>query len=236
MTEQEEAEPMRSRRMWIRRQFLGVLLGILVLNPAWVAGADTVGMEAGSRDFIESLADQTVRSLTAPDISRSERVDRFRTLFNEHFAVRSIGRWVLGKYWRKADKTERAEYHTLFEDLMAVSYVDRFASYAGENLGVVKTIAKDEKRATVFSKINRGTTGEPISVNWRVGGRNGLYKVTDIVVEGTSMSMTLRNEFASIIKQRGGTIAGLLEALREKTATLKAETAEAAKSKSVAAN
>jgi len=42
-----------------------------------------------------------------------------------------------------------------------------------------------------------------------------------VIVEGTSMSNTLRSDFGSIIRQKGGSIAGLISALREKTASLK---------------
>jgi phospholipid transport system substrate-binding protein len=54
---------------------------------------------------------------------------------------------------------------------------------------------------------------------WRVGRQDALYKVLDVVVEGVSMSITLQNEFASIIKNTGS-VAGLIEELRKKTAQL----------------
>ena len=44
-----------------------------------------------------------------------------------------------------------------------------------------------------------------------------------LVVEGASMSQTLRSDFGSIIRRKGGHVSGLLEELRIKTASLKAE-------------
>lgn len=205
---------MRTRRTFIAALACAAFLGLVRPAPA------EANFAQGAETFIASLADQAVQSLTVKGIDRGERVARFRAMFNDRFAVRSIGRWVLGKFWRKATDDEKVEYQKLFEDLMVASYVDRFANYAGEKLEITKTIDKDGKTATVFSRIMRDGAGDPISVNWRVGGKNGVYKVADVVVEGTSMSATLRSEFASIIKQRGGTVAGLLEALREKTASL----------------
>jgi phospholipid transport system substrate-binding protein len=38
------------------------------------------------------------------------------------------------------------------------------------------------------------------------------------MVEGVSMALTQRDEFAAIIQQRGGKVEGLLAALRKKTA------------------
>ena len=206
--------------MWTRRFFMAVLACVVIFGTTRPSAADN-NFTKGAEAFIAGLADQAVQSLTAPGITREERVNRFRTMFNESFAVRSIGRWVLGRHWRKASEAEQTEYQALFEDLMVASYVDRFANYAGETLEITKTLDKNGKTATVFSRIVRDGAGDPISVNWRVGGKNGVYKIADVVVEGTSMSATLRSEFASIIKQRGGTVGGLLEALREKTASLR---------------
>ncbi|MSO85400.1 MAG: ABC transporter substrate-binding protein, partial [Rhodospirillales bacterium] len=50
--------------------------------------------------------------------------------------------------------------------------------------------------------------------------------IVDVVVEGTSMSNTMRADFTSVINQKGGQISGLIETLREKTAALKQQEAE----------
>jgi phospholipid transport system substrate-binding protein len=39
----------------------------------------------------------------------------------------------------------------------------------------------------------------------------------DVVVEGISMGITQRDEFASVIRNHGGKVEGLLAALRKKT-------------------
>lgn len=205
---------MPSRRFVIAA-IAAVLCGVL---PATAARADA-GKEAEA--FISSLADQAVQSLTIPNITRAERVDRFRKLFNQHFAVKSIGKWVLGKHWSQATEAEKTEYQGLFEDLMVATYVDRFANYSGEQLTIQKSLAGEEGTVTVFSQIMRKNPGDPVNVAWRVAGKDDVRKVMDVMVEGTSMSTTLRSEFASIVSQKGGSIAGLLAALREKTASLK---------------
>jgi ABC-type transporter MlaC component len=62
-----------------------------------------------------------------------------------------------------------------------------------------------------------------VQVLWRVGARGEIIKILDVVVEGASMSQTLRSDFGSIIRQRDGKVSGLLEELRVKTASLKAD-------------
>lgn len=193
--------------------------GLTALTPLTAARAST--HQEGAAKFIESLSDQAIKSLTTKNITRNERIIRFRKLFKERFAVRGIGKWILGRYWRKASKDERAEYLRLFEDLMVVSYVDRFSSYAGENLKLIKTLPDNATTTTVYTEIAQPTGGPPVRIDWRVGSRNNHYKIVDVIVEGTSMSNTLRSDFGSIIRREGGGMEGLISALRKKTASLK---------------
>jgi len=215
------------------RQFVpAALTGLtLVLVTPLLLGGDkgvAFAAEHGERavvaeKFIRSLADEAIEALTKPDTPREARINNFRKLFNAHFAVRSIGRFVLGRHWRKATKEEKKEYLTLFEDLMVVSYVDRFQRYAGENLNITKARAEKGTTVTVFTEIAR-PAARPVQVLWRVGSKGDTTKILDVVVEGASMSQTLRSDFGSIIRQKEGKLAGLLEVLREKTVSLKAAT------------
>lgn len=185
------------------------------------SGALAASLEEGAEIFIRDLEREAVSSLTDTDKPRQERVDAFRKLFNDKFAVASIGRWTLGRNWRQATEDEQREFLGLFEDLMVATYVDRFEQYSGEKVAILKTVPVDENRATVHTELTRpeGTDGKPISVLWRVGRQSDIYKVLDVVVEGASMSITLQREFTTIIKNTGS-VAGLLAELRKKTAEL----------------
>ncbi len=72
----------------------------------------------------------------------------------------------------------------------------------------------------MFTQISR-TAGQPVRVLWRVRAYGDTMKILDVIVEGASMSQTLRSDFGSIIRQKGGKVSGLLDVLRVKTAALK---------------
>ena len=196
----------------------GLAVAFILALPVAPAAA---GMEDRAGSFIRSLADEAIGSLAKQGVIREVRIKRFRKMFIAHFNVRTIGKFVLGRYWRKASKKERVEYLGLFEDLMVVSYVDRFARYAGENLNVTRTRSENAKDATVFTQISR-SPGKPVKVLWRVRAYGDTMKVLDVIVEGASMSQTLRSDFGSIIRQKGGKVSALIDVLRVKTASLKA--------------
>ncbi len=183
-----------------RREFLACCLVVLMAMGG--ARAESLGDDAGN--FITSMADKAIAALTEEGISRDKRVARFRQLLNENFAVKSIGRWVLGRYWRKATYAERSEYLILFENLIVTSYVDRFERYSGETLTVTKTVVNKSGDAIVYSQITRSQGIKPVKVGWRVRARKGQYKIVDVIVEGISMGQTQRSEFASVIRNNGG--------------------------------
>lgn len=144
---------------------LAVVVALVVAGPVTARSGD---LADDTKRFIEGLADKAIAALTVENLSRDERVTRFRSLFTEYFAVDTIGRWVLGRHWRRATDAERDEYLMLFEDLIVFTYVDRFTQYSGERLSVTRTLFSDESRdALVFS---RRSPGPPAASRWRWRG------------------------------------------------------------------
>ena len=197
-------------------------LAVAVLLPGMVSST-VVGGTTSAADlakeaeaFILEMSKTAIIRLTDPEISSDERKVRMRDMMTEYFHVPGIAQWVLGRFWRQASSEERDEYLALFEDLMVVSYVDRFDTYSGETLVIVKTDVRDGKDVIVSSTMTHPETNKPVQVDWRVRVRGGDYKVVDIMVEGVSMGQTQRSEFASAIKNNGGDITKFLTELRER--------------------
>jgi phospholipid transport system substrate-binding protein len=200
--------------MTVLRLFLAVLLvaAAAVARPAAAAG----DADPAASAFMQKLGNDAIDELTDPAVPTPERQARFRRLLNDHFDMAAISKFVLGRYWRTADEAQRAEFRTLFEDFIVVSYSARFSEYRGEAFKVSGSNAEGGGTILVHSKIDMPTS-EDIRVDWRLRARDGQFAIVDIIVEGVSMAVTQRSEFASVIQSRGG-IDGLLEALRTKNA------------------
>ena len=204
-----------------RRDFLGPWLAALFIAalvatglPPGPARADEFGAEA--KKFIEILTSDAISMLTVEDISKTERADRFRRLMNENFAIKGIAKFVIGRHWRKSTESEKKEYLQLFEDLLVDTYADRFAKYSGEKLVVNKSEVRGKGDALVHTIMIRVDGAKPLKVTWRVRGKKGIYKIVDIMVEGISMVVTQKSEFASFIQKNGGSLGPLLIELRKR--------------------
>jgi phospholipid transport system substrate-binding protein len=170
-------------------------------------------------NFLEQLQEKAASRLGDASISDKEKEDHFRKLFNENFDVPAIGRFVIGRYWRAASQEDQKAFLAVFEDAMVQRFLPLLAENSSERfkIGNVTPDARNENMALIDSRIDR-TEGEPYKVSWRVREKDGGFKILDIVAEGVSMAITLRSEYGTVLKNNGGKLPPLTEALREKVA------------------
>ncbi len=173
--------------------------------------------QAAARSFMVELGDQAIQVLRQPGRTEDGTVAAFRQLFQDSFDTNTIGRFVLGRYWQQATPPQQQEYLRLFQEMVVQTYARRFANYSGEVFQVGDTRPVGTNDVLVDTQIVR-PDGPPVTAQWRLRERNGRFQVIDVVVEGVSMSVTQRNEFASVIQRGGGRIEALLDALRNQIA------------------
>lgn len=198
-----------------------LLLGPIGLFPAF---AETAEPSAQTREqalatpvgkFIQSLGDEAIAVIANKSLSQDQRSERFRQMLRMSFDLPTIGRFVIGRSWNAATPAQQQEYMKLFETLVIKTYSDRFALYTGEGFQVAGVRPESEKDSVVISEITHPDGSEPTSVDWRVRKKEGKLGIIDVVVEGVSLSVTQRQEYASIIQHDGGKIDGLLALMRQ---------------------
>jgi phospholipid transport system substrate-binding protein len=192
-----------------------VLAGFILITGALAAPAILAAADPAA--IINELGNRALEVL-GKNATPAQRVARFHELFREDFDVAGIARFVLGRYWKTATPEQQEEFVKLFEDYIALVYSNQLAAYSGETLRVTGSRTNAEE-AVVASEIIRPSGAPPVKVDWHLTDRNGSYKISDVTVDGISMAVTQRSEFASVIQRNGGQVANLIAQLREKTAS-----------------
>jgi phospholipid transport system substrate-binding protein len=183
------------------------LLAALALS--FPAAADTDPTE-----FIDSLGNQTLEMIR-DSTSLYQKQTYFHQLLSQDFDLSGISRFVLGPYWRVASEPERQEFQRLFEYHVMMTYGPRLADYRPQGLRVTGK-RLDPSGFVVMSQIIRPLGAAPIPIDWRLSVCDGLYKVSDIVIDGVSMAATQRSEFAQMIQRNGGRVESLLAMMRQR--------------------
>lgn len=190
-------------------KYLGPLVFIVL---AYTAPAQA----ANPQDFVQNMGDKAFASLSEEGLSQDQRTERFRGLLNESFDLPRIARFTLGRYWRTATNEEKTEFIALFEKFVIQAYSNRFQDMSGQKLNVINAREVSASQALVLSEIEIPGKA-PVKINWRVRSKDDAHKIVDVLVQGISMSVTQRDEFAAVIRKTGGKVDGLIKALRRKT-------------------
>lgn len=167
--------------------------------------------------FMNQLWDRAVELLNKKS-DPGLREARFRELFHDDFDCPGIARFVLGRYWQAASEQEQKEFVKLFEDYAVYVYTARLGNFGGETFKV-RGSRSDGDGVIVSTDVNSPGAATPIRIDWRLVSDNGAYKINDLIVEGVSMMVTQRSEFASVVQRSGGHVGGLIAMMREKAAS-----------------
>jgi phospholipid transport system substrate-binding protein len=186
------------------------LVAFLAFFPSFVmANMDPAVQAKKAEMFITALGSEAIEALENAKGNPKSQYATFKRILNNKFDMDTIARFALARYWAVATEAERKEYTKLFKKLVVDVYSKRFEDYSGQKFEVIGSKPAGRKDFIVNSLIQG--TSKPIKVDWRI--RNG--RVIDVIVEGVSMSVTQRSEFASIIQRGGGQVSELIAHLEK---------------------
>lgn len=200
------------------RRTVRFVVFVVPLLAAFSWGGAAGSAQAASLDapgeFVKRLGERTIEVLSNESYTAEDRMRRYRELLREGFAVNTIGRFALGRYWRTASPEQREEYLALFQEFVLDIYSKRMDGFSGETFTIIKSLPIDKTDTMVSTEIH-SDDGPPIRVDYRVRSHDGVMQIIDVLVEGISLIITQRSEFASVISREG--FEGLMEKLREYT-------------------
>lgn len=182
-----------------------------------VAGPARAGDDDGLREAlaaVDRLGNEAVAILRDAGLEPTARQAALAELVHRRFALQRIGRLALGRHWKGADPADQAAYAALFERYVLATYARLVDFYTDQTLEVAG--ATPVKGGVMVSSQLVGTRSA--AIDWRLVEDGQDWVVVDVVVEGVSMLLTQRNEFASIIERNGGSIRPLLAHLEQRVA------------------
>lgn len=181
-------------------------------------GAARSADDAGA--FLLAVGKDAVQQLRDESLSKIEREERFRVLLNEAVDLKAISRFVLGANWRRASPQEQADFQSALEEMALQRFLPIFLrqdeAFDGDSFNIIEVRQSKKNPAHHFVVTKVGRDGGPdAKLTWRIGQKEETFKILDISVEGISMALTLREEFASAVRRYGG-IQPMIKELQKK--------------------
>ncbi len=175
-----------------------IVMASLILAVG-VAGGVWAGMPA---DQVRLQIERIVKVLADPGLKRPghEHVRHAAVgkIVEETFDLGEMTRRTLGPHWQSLTEAERAEFVTLFGDLLDRAYFSRIAAYNGEKITVLGD-SIDGELATVRTRVVT-QQGVEVPVDYRMLHRGDRWVVYDVSIEGVSLVANYRAQFNRIIQ------------------------------------
>lgn len=177
------------------------LAATLALSPAGPATAASNGGACASASNVVARAGQEgIAAL------RARSRERFRAVFARHGDVGAMTRFALGRYARRMNAEQRAQYDHFAAARLIKTVRTRLADVDPVRLEVTGC-ALDRRIVATDLVIGNGSR---YAVKWRLDRQN---RIVDINVFGIWLAMHYRTEFAGIIAQGGGNVSALIRQL-----------------------
>lgn len=203
-----------------RREVIGLIAaGALWPAMPWAgraAWAEITGVDAEA--VVNALAAQVWDTFARTDLSDQDRIDTLAAQLVAKTDVALLSRLVLGRHWHELDDEQRIRYQALFGDVVMHTFAGRLNQFGrgaqgsiDEHFTLVGSAPAGKQDFLVRSTV-QPESGDSLSVDWRLREGDGGPVIIDVIIEGVSLLVSQRSEFAAVIERSN--IQGLLAELQ----------------------
>ena len=164
----------------------------------------------GAVELVETLGQSAIWISESED--RSEK-NSLRSLIRVGIDLDVISRIVLGKHWNRAKAVQRAEFKNLFTEYL----VNLFANHLNRINALTVVASNRVAGGDILVQTGIDRSSDTVNAVWRVRAWDGEYRIIDVTIDGISLALTHRSEFASVIQRDG--FEKLLQILRKKASS-----------------
>ena len=187
-----------------RRALLATAVAALVALTVRAGHAEPA--TAAADRLVRDLAERTWTLLHRTDLDQRHRLDQLVGLLAANTDVPLLSRLALGRHWQRLSAPQQDRYEQLFGQVVMGTLARRLDRYVSGAAGTVdehlqfvasEPVGKDD--VLVRTKV-RTQQGDVVDVDWRLRGR-AQPVILDLVIEGASLLVTQRSEFATVIER-----------------------------------
>ena len=146
-------------------------------------------------------------------LNENQKRTKLEKLALDAVDVAGLARYTLGEEAKNLSDKQMTEFVNTFKIFFSKNISNKLKDYSDQNVKVVGSKKISENYVLVDSKIVSTKDKQEISVEWRVFLIDNKLIIRDLVVEGLSLARTQREEFSSIIANKG--FAALIQSLKE---------------------
>lgn len=171
--------------------------------------------------YVHNLVNDSSNLLNNQRLTEDEKVAKSHDLIYKNLDLEWMAKYALGRNKKNLSSEQIANFVKIYSDYIVKTYSDMIRNYKGQQ-GIVKNVQQiDDNEFVVKMEIAQTNGQAPIKVDYFIRdiieGKGSNLKVSDIITEGVSMINSQRDEFSSIIVNKG--FEALTSELKKKSST-----------------
>ena len=167
--------------------------------------------EPNAETFVLKLTEDAKIIFNDKSLNKDSRLKKLNELSAKYLDLDALAGYTLGDYREKATATEKDSFNKLFREYFIKNMSSKLNDFADQELKIIDSKKINENNIIVSTKIFSKKDAQEIAVEWRIYIKDSKLLARDLVVEGLSLARTQKEEFASIIANKG--FAGVISAL-----------------------
>jgi len=175
--------------------------------------SNVYSFEKQAEDFILKTTVSAKKIILNTTINELQKKKSLENLALNSVDVSGLAKFTLGEEIKKLKDNQISEYVEIFKIFFSKNISNKLKDYSDQTVVVLGSKKISENYVLVNSKIISTKDKQEILVDWRVFLVNNKLIIRDLVVEGLSLARTQREEFASIVANKG--FDGLIASLKD---------------------
>lgn len=180
---------------------------ILIFN------SNVFSFEQEAEQLIRLTTENAKKIILDPNIKIKDKKNKIEKIALDVVDVDGLGKFSLGALKNSLNDQQFKKYNDTFRIFFAKNISSRLQNYSDQEIKVTGSKKISDNYVMVNSKMISKKDKQEVKIDWRVFKINNKLLVRDLVVEGLSLAKTQREEFSSILANKG--FEGLISNLNE---------------------
>ena len=178
-----------------------------------ICSTSVFAFEKKAETFVLETTKNAKSIILDSSLNENQKRTKLEKLALDAVDVAGLARYTLGEEAKNLSDKQISEFVSTFKIFFSKNISNKLKDYPDQNVKVFGSKKISENYVLVDSKIVSTKDKQEISVEWRVFLIDNKLIIRDLVVEGLSLARTQREEFSSIIANKG--FAALIQSLKE---------------------
>jgi phospholipid transport system substrate-binding protein len=178
-----------------------------------ISSTSVFAFEKKAETFVLETTKNAKSIILDSGLNENQKRTKLEKLALDAVDVAGLARYTLGEEAKNLSDKQISDFVSTFKIFFSKNISHRLKDYSDQDVRIIGSKKISENYVLVDSKIVSIKDKQEISVEWRVFLIDSKLIIRDLVVEGLSLARTQREEFSSIIANKG--FAALIQSLKE---------------------